>query len=106
MCSINIQVDESTLREVMPELDTTAAIRVWAQQLIDLHMQQMRNGSGNQTTEEVFDAIEQRVKNRLQADMSVSADHAIDLETMRERLHRMVHEVYSMLIPSMVTPSR
>ena len=58
--------------------------------------QQMRNGSGNQTTEEVFDAIEQRVKNRLQADMSVSADHAIDLETMRERLHRMVHEVYSM----------
>ena len=106
MCSINIQVDESTLREVMPELDTTAAIRVWAQQLIDLHMQQMRNGSGNQTTEEVFDAIEQRVKNRLQADMSVSADHAIDLETMRERLHRMVHEVYFMLIPSMVTPSR
>ena len=69
-------------------------------------MQQMRNGSGNQTTEEVFDAIEQRVKNRLQADMSVSADHAIDLETMRERLHRMVHEVYSMPIPSMVTPSR
>lgn len=96
MCSINIQVDESILREVMPELDTTAAIRVWAQQLIDFHMQQMRNGSGNQTTEEVFDAIEQRVKNRLQADMSVSADHAIDLETMRERLHRMVHEVYSM----------
>ncbi len=96
MCTINIQVDESTLREVMPELDTTAAIRLWAQQLIDLHMQQMRNGSGNQTTEEVFDAIEQRVKNRLQADMSVSADHAIDLETMRERLHRMVHEVYSM----------
>ena len=71
MCTINIQVDEST-----------------------------------QTTEEVFDAIEQRVKNRLQADMSVSADHAIDLETMRERLHRMVHEVYFMLIPSMVTPSR
>ncbi len=96
MCTINIQIDESTLREVMPELDTTAAIRLWAQQLIDLHMQQMRNGFGNQTTEEVFDAIEKRVKNRLQADMSVSAGHAIDLETMRERLHRMVHEVYSM----------
>ena len=41
MCSINIQVDESTLREVMPELDTTAAIRLWAQHLIDLRIQQM-----------------------------------------------------------------
>ena len=96
MCTVTVDINEKVLQDLMPELDNTSAIRLWAQHLIDLHMQQMRNGSGNQTTEEVFDAIGQRVKNRLQADMSVSADHAIDLETMRERLHRMVHEVYPM----------
>ena len=41
MCTVNIQVDEVSLREMMPELDSMAAIRVWAQQLIDLHIQQM-----------------------------------------------------------------
>ena len=100
MCMVSINVDEAALRDMRPELDTTAAIRLWAQELVDHHMQQMRNGDsdifGNRTTEEVYDTIEQRVKNRLHADMSVSADHAIDVETMRERLHRMVHEVYSM----------
>ncbi len=55
----------------------------------------MRNES-NLTTEEVYDAIEQRVKSSRQAELSASASHAIDVETMHERLHRMVHEVYSM----------
>lgn len=41
MCTIDIQVDEATLREVMPELDTTAAIRIWVQELVNLRMQQM-----------------------------------------------------------------
>ena len=100
MCMVSINIDEAALRDMRPELDTTAAIRLWVQELVDLRMQQMRNGDsdnyGGRTTEEVYDAIEQRVKNSLQADMSVSAVHAIDVETMRERLHRMVHEVYSM----------
>ena len=69
MCMVSINVDEAALRDMRPELDTT---------------------------EEVYDAIEQRVKNRRQAEFSVSVEHAIDVETMRERLHRMVHEVYSM----------
>lgn len=100
MCMVSINIDEAALRDMRPELDTTAAIRLWAQQLVDHRMQQMRNGEsedfGSLTTEEVYDAIEQRVKNRQHADMSASAVHAIDVETMRERLHRMVHEVYSM----------
>lgn len=95
MCMVSINVDEAALRDMRPELDTTAAIRLWAQELVDHRMQQMRH-EGSQTTEEVYDAIEQRVKNRRQAEFSVSAEHAIDVETMRERLHRMVHEVYSM----------
>ena len=29
MCIVNIQVDEAVLRDKMPELDSTAAIRLW-----------------------------------------------------------------------------
>ena len=39
---VSINVDESALREMRPELDTTAAIRLWVQDLVDFRMQQMR----------------------------------------------------------------
>ena len=39
---VSINVDEAALRDMRPELDTTAAIRLWAQELVDLRMQQMR----------------------------------------------------------------
>ena len=42
MCMVSINVDESALREMCPELDTTAAIRLWVQDLVDFRMQQMR----------------------------------------------------------------
>ncbi|MBR5749952.1 MAG: hypothetical protein IKY01_14430 [Prevotella sp.] len=41
MCTVSIKVNEATLREMRPDLNTTAAIRLWAQQLIDLRIQQM-----------------------------------------------------------------
>ena len=42
MCMVSINIDEAALRNMRPELDTTAAIRLWAQELVDLRMQQMR----------------------------------------------------------------
>lgn len=42
MCMVSINVDEAALCDMRPELDTTAAIRLWAQELVDLRMQQMR----------------------------------------------------------------
>lgn len=96
MCTVSVKVNEDVLRDYLPELDTTAAIRLWVQELVDQRMQQMRNGFADQTTEEVYDAIEQRVKSRSHTEVLASVEHAIDVETMRERLHRMVHEVYSM----------
>ena len=41
MCMVSINVDEAALREMRPELDSTAAIRNWAQELINLRIQQM-----------------------------------------------------------------
>lgn len=66
MCTVNIQVDEAVLRDVMPELNSMTAIRLWAQQLIDHRIKEIAEDA-----------------------------EMIDLETMREDLHRMVKEVYA-----------
>jgi hypothetical protein len=41
MCVISIKVDEAALRDMRPELDSTAAIRDWAQELVNLRIRQM-----------------------------------------------------------------
>ena len=41
MYRVTIEVDQEVLKGMNPALDSTAAIRRWAQQLIDLHIQQM-----------------------------------------------------------------
>ena len=41
MCTVNIQVDEAVLRDKMPELNSTAAIRLWIQQLVEYRIHQM-----------------------------------------------------------------
>ncbi len=67
MCTVSVNVNETTLREVRPDLDTTAAIRLWAQQLIDLHIQQME----------------------------LEDTETVSLEEAREMLHRTIREVYA-----------
>ena len=42
MCTVSIDIDDAVIRDLRPELDTVAAIRFWAQELIDLRLQQMR----------------------------------------------------------------
>lgn len=41
MCTVSVKVNEEQLREMRPDLNSTAAIRIWAQQLIDRCIQQM-----------------------------------------------------------------
>lgn len=41
MCTISINIDEVALRDMRPDLDTMASIRLWVQNIIDSHMQQM-----------------------------------------------------------------
>ena len=69
MCTVNIKVDENLLRDIMPELDTTAAINLWVQQLVDL-----------------------RIKELIDED-----DEVIDLETAREMLHETIKKEYAQL---------
>ena len=41
MCTVSVKVNEDVLRDIRPELNNTTAIRLWVQQLIDQHIQQM-----------------------------------------------------------------
>ena len=53
MCTVNnIVVDEMELRELLPELDSNAAIQLWIQKLVDLHIQQMRDMPNHDKTQE------------------------------------------------------
>ena len=42
MCTVSINIDEAAIRDLRPELNTTAAIRTWVQELIDARLQQIR----------------------------------------------------------------
>ena len=41
MCKVTVEVDQDVLRAMRPDLDSITAIRLWAQELINLHIQQM-----------------------------------------------------------------
>jgi len=41
MCKVSVNVDEAVLRGMRPDLDSAAAIRLWAQEQIDLRIHQM-----------------------------------------------------------------
>ena len=42
MCTVSINIDEAAIRDMRPDLNTTAAIRSWVQELIDSRLRQMR----------------------------------------------------------------
>ena len=44
MCTVTVNIDEEVLRGMNPNLSDMAAIRRWAQELIDLSIQQMEFG--------------------------------------------------------------
>lgn len=102
MCMVSINVDEATLRDMRPELDTTTAIRLWAQQQIDLRLQQMRaererNALRREASQEdLWHAFEQDLELTLQPS-AIESDGgaAIDLETFRADLHKMVEDIYA-----------
>ena len=65
MCTVSVKVDEAVLREILPELDSTVAIRQWVQQLIDLRIQEIvaeDDINRDMTPEELYHVIEQDIK--------------------------------------------
>ena len=71
MCTVSVKVNEDVLRDYLPELENTAAIRKWAQMLIDQRI----------------DAL---IKKR------AAADGVIDVETAREMTHGAIRREYAL----------
>ena len=42
MCTVSVKVNEALLRGMRPELNTTAAIRQWAQEIVDSRIKEMQ----------------------------------------------------------------
>lgn len=95
MCTVSVKVNEKVLQDIMPELDNTSAIRLWVQKLVDMHLQQLQRKQ-NMTQEDLWHTIEQDPELALSPSEIVADDgEAIDLETFRADLHRMIEEVYA-----------
>jgi hypothetical protein len=67
MCTVTVNIDEDLLRNINPNLTNSAAIRDWAQQLIDSRIRTMQENKElyqerDMTVEELYQAIEQDVK--------------------------------------------
>ena len=41
MCTVSVNVNEDVIREVLPQLENTAAIRKWVQMLIDARLREL-----------------------------------------------------------------
>jgi len=97
MCTVSVKVNEAVLRGIRPELNTTAAIRQWVQQQIDLRIQQMVIEQGqNESQEDLWSAIAQDEELLLKPSEIVDdGGEAVDLETFRADMHRMIEEVYA-----------
>lgn len=65
MCTVSVKVDEALIREVLPELDNTTAIRLWAQMLIDEHLKSLSEDKyifqHDMTVEELYGAISNEI---------------------------------------------
>ena len=97
MCRVSVKVNEAVLRGMRPELNTTAAIRQWVQQQIDLRIQQMeKEQERNELQEDLWRAIEQDDELLLKpSEISQDGGEVMDIETFRADLHSMIDNVYA-----------
>lgn len=83
MCTVSVKVNETVLRGMRPELNTTAAIRQWVQQQIDLRIQQM--AFNDEATMSIDEAREV-------AQRSIRREYALDKDTTPEELYALIAE--------------
>lgn len=94
MCTVNIKVDEASLRNVLPELDSTAAIGRWAQILIDQHIEALTKEYAlrqERTPEDLYGLVADDLNVLGEADDT----ETMTLEEARAMLHKTVREEYA-----------
>ena len=97
MCTVSVKVDEALLRGIHPELNSAAAFRQWAQKQIDMSLLKMTmEHRPNESQKDLWRTIEQNGDLLLKPSEIVDdGGEAIDLETFRADLYRMIDEVYA-----------
>ena len=90
---VSINVDEAALRDMRPEIDSTAAIRLWAQELIDLRLREMREQREESQTQfelsrEASEFDESQMRAEDEETMSIEEARAITLKAVREEYAR------------------
>ena len=83
MCTVTVKVDKAVLSGIRPELNTTAAIRQWAQQQIDMCIQQMVLDDQETMTIEEAREMTHRAVNR---------EYALDHDMTPEQLYAVISE--------------
>lgn len=97
MCTVTANIDEKALREVNPNLSSTAAIREWAQRLIDCRIQELKINKDafamerDMTSEELFYLVADDV-NAIYADGDTET---INIEEARALTHAAIREEYA-----------
>ena len=83
MCRVSVKVNEAVLRGMRPELSTTAAIRQWVQQQIDLRIQQLELDDEETMTIDEAREMTHRAVNR---------EYALDHDMTPEQLYAVISE--------------
>lgn len=90
MCTVSVKVNEAVLRGIRPELNTTAAIRQWVQQQIDLRIQQMELDNEETMTIEETREVTHRAVNR-----EYALDHDMTPEQLYEVISEEIDDIYA-----------
>ena len=90
MCTVSVKVNEAVLRGIRPELNTTAAIRQWVQQQIDLRIQQMELEEEETMTIEEAREVTHRAVNR-----EYALDHDMTPEQLYEVISEEIDDIYA-----------
>lgn len=97
MCTVTVDIDEKALREVNPDLSSTAAIREWAQQLIDCRIKELKINKDafamerDMTPEELFGLVSDDA-NAIYADGDTET---MSIEEARALTHAAIREEYA-----------
>lgn len=83
MCVVRININEAALRGLRPDLNTTAAVRQWAQQQIDSCIQQMELNDEETMCIEESCEMTQHAENR---------EYALDCDMTPEQLYAVISE--------------
>ena len=93
MCTVSIDIDETAIRDLRPELDTTAAIRSWVQELIDARLQQIRlEDEETMDVEEARTMVLETVRKEYASGKAERRQQALNRDMTPEQLYSLISE--------------